>query len=304
MLDVYQKHVAERKAEGVVPKPLSAKQVAELVEIFKNDPQENRDFLIELLENRIPPGVDEAAYVKAGLADVAKGNVKTSLLSRERATELLGTMQGGYNIQPLVDLLEDSQLSKIAGDALAQTLLVFDAFHDVQEKMKAGNAEAKRVMQAWADAHWFESKPKLAEKISLTVFKVTGETNTDDLSPAQDAWSRPDIPLHAKAMLKMPRDGITPDDPGTTGLCKPSKHCVKKAILWFMWVTSWVQVHHENQRPTRCFGLWAMTFHMCPTSARVVLFLVVKSRRFSLIRWKMLVRCPLSCLLIKCRWGM
>ena len=161
---------------------------------------------------------DEAAYVKAAfLADVVKGEVSTPLLSREEATKLLGTMQGGYNIEPLVHLLDDKDLAEIAGDALSHTLLIFDAFHDVVDKMNAGNAVAKRVVQSWADAQWFLNRPELDKKISLTVFKVTGETNTDDLSPAQDAWSRPDIPLHALAMLKMERDGIKPDEPGKVG---------------------------------------------------------------------------------------
>ncbi len=218
MLDAYGKHVKEREAMGVVPRPLSAQQVAELVDLFKNPAQADHETLLDLLKNRIPPGVDEAAYVKAAfLADVVKGDVSTPLLSREEGTKLLGTMQGGYNIEPLVDLLDDKDLAELAGDALSQTLLIFDAFHDVVDKMNAGNAVAKRVVQSWADAQWFLNRPELEKKISLTVFKVTGETNTDDLSPAQDAWSRPDIPLHALAMLKMERDGIVPDDSGKTG---------------------------------------------------------------------------------------
>ncbi|WP_447469842.1 bifunctional aconitate hydratase 2/2-methylisocitrate dehydratase [Vibrio harveyi] len=218
MLEAYRKHVEERAAEGVVPKPLDAEQVAGLVELLKNPPQGEETFILDLLENRIPPGVDEAAYVKAGfLTAVAKGEVESPLVSREKAAELLGTMQGGYNIAPLVEFLEDDLLAPIAVKALSHTLLMFDAFYDVEEKAKAGNAFAKQVLQSWADAEWFTSKKKVADQITVKVFKVTGETNTDDLSPAPDAWSRPDIPVHAKAMLKMERDGIVPDQPGSVG---------------------------------------------------------------------------------------
>ena len=210
MLEQYRKHVAERAVEGVVPKPLDAEQVAALVELLKNPPSGEESFLIDLLENRIPAGVDEAAYVKACfLTAVAKGEASSPLLTAERATELLGTMLGGYNVAPLIELLDHSALAPIAAKSLAQILLIFDAFHDVQEKAQAGNAYAKQVLQSWADAEWFTAKPDVPEKLTVTVFKVTGETNTDDLSPAPDAWSRPDIPLHAKAMLKMPREGIT-----------------------------------------------------------------------------------------------
>jgi aconitate hydratase 2/2-methylisocitrate dehydratase len=218
VLEAYRKHVEERAAEGVVPKPLDAEQVAGLVELLKNPPQGEEAFILDLLENRIPPGVDEAAYVKAGfLTAVAKGEVESPLVSREKAAELLGTMQGGYNIAPLVEFLEDDLLAPIAVKALSHTLLMFDAFYDVEEKAKAGNAFAKQVLQSWADAEWFTSKKKVADQITVKVFKVTGETNTDDLSPAPDAWSRPDIPVHAKAMLKMERDGIVPDQPGSVG---------------------------------------------------------------------------------------
>ncbi|MCR9420555.1 MULTISPECIES: bifunctional aconitate hydratase 2/2-methylisocitrate dehydratase [unclassified Vibrio] len=218
MLEAYRKHVAERAAEGVVPRPLNAEQVAGLVELLKNPPQGEEAFMLDLLENRIPPGVDEAAYVKAGfLTAITKGEVSSPLVSRAKAAQLLGTMQGGYNIEPLVSLLDDAELAPIAADALSRTLLMFDAFYDVEEKAKAGNAHAQKVLQSWADAEWFLSKLALQEKITLTVFKVTGETNTDDLSPAPDAWSRPDIPVHALAMLKNEREGIQPDKAGSIG---------------------------------------------------------------------------------------
>ncbi|ORT48883.1 bifunctional aconitate hydratase 2/2-methylisocitrate dehydratase [Vibrio sp. qd031] len=218
MLEAYRKHVAERAQQGVVPKPLDAEQVSQLVELLKTPPQGEEDFILDLLENRIPPGVDEAAYVKAGfLTAITKGEESSPIVSPEKAAELLGTMQGGYNIEPLISLLDSDSLAPIAVKALSHTLLMFDAFYDVEEKAKAGNSYAQTVLQSWADAEWFLSKPELQEKITLTVFKVTGETNTDDLSPAPDAWSRPDIPVHALAMLKNEREGINPDKAGEIG---------------------------------------------------------------------------------------
>ncbi|WP_437215694.1 bifunctional aconitate hydratase 2/2-methylisocitrate dehydratase [Pectobacterium sp. LFLA-215] len=231
MLEEYRKHVAERAAQGIVPKPLDATQMAALVESLKNPPAGEEEALLDLLINRVPPGVDEAAYVKAGfLAAVAKGEATSPLVSQEKAVELLGTMQGGYNIHPLIDALDNDKLAPIAAEALSHTLLMFDNFYDVEEKAKAGNAHAKKVIQSWADAEWFLSRPKLAEKITVTVFKVTGETNTDDLSPAPDAWSRPDIPLHALAMLKNAREGIDPDQPGTVGPIKQIEELNKKGF--------------------------------------------------------------------------
>ncbi len=210
MLEEYRKHVEERAAQGVVPKPLNAEQVAQLVELIKNPPAGEEEFLLDLLVNRVPAGVDDAAYVKAGfLAAIAKGEATSPILSPEKATELLGTMLGGFNIAPLIDLLDDDKLAPIAAKALSHTLLIFDAFHDVKEKADAGNAYAQQVLQSWADAEWFTSKPEVPKKLTVTVFKVPGETNTDDLSPATEAWSRPDIPLHAKSMLQNPREGIT-----------------------------------------------------------------------------------------------
>ena len=210
MLEAYRNHVAERAEQGVVPKPLSAEQVAELVELLKAPPAGEEEFILDLLSNRVPAGVDEAAYVKAGfLSALAKSEAKSPLIDELLAVKLLGTMLGGYNIATLVELLDSEKLAAAAADELCHTLLMFDAFHDVAEKAKAGNAQAQRVLQSWADAEWFTSKPELAEKITAIVFKVPGETNTDDLSPAQDAWSRPDIPLHAQAMYKNPREGVT-----------------------------------------------------------------------------------------------
>jgi aconitate hydratase 2/2-methylisocitrate dehydratase len=218
VLEAYRKHVEERAAEGVPPKPLDPEQTAALVELLKNPPAGEEEFLLDLITNRVPAGVDQAAYVKAGfLAAIAKGEATSPLIDKVKAVELLGTMLGGYNIAPLVECLDIDALAPTAAKALSHTLLMFDAFHDVQEKAEAGNAHAKQVMQSWADGEWFTSKPEVAKKITVTVFKVPGETNTDDLSPAPDAWSRPDIPLHANAMLKMERDGINPEEPGVKG---------------------------------------------------------------------------------------
>ncbi|MFM8333056.1 MAG: bifunctional aconitate hydratase 2/2-methylisocitrate dehydratase [Candidatus Methylumidiphilus sp.] len=209
MLEEYRKHAAERAAEGLVPQPLSTAFTAQLVELVKNPPAGEEAFLLELLSERVPAGVDEAAYVKAGfLAAIAQGEAHSPILSPEQAAAWLGTMLGGYNVQPLIALLDNEKLAPIAAKGLSHTLLIFDAFHDVQEKAEAGNIHAQAVLQSWAEAEWFTSRPALPEKLTVTVFKVVGETNTDDLSPAQDAWSRPDIPLHAKSMLKVPREGI------------------------------------------------------------------------------------------------
>lgn len=229
MLEAYRQHVEERAALGVPPKPLDDAQTAELVELLKNPPAGEEAFLVDLIENRVPAGVDQAAYVKAAfLAALAKGEATSPLLSKERAVYLLGTMLGGYNVAPLVTLLDDAELSELAAEALKKTLLVFDAFHDVADKAKAGNVNAQAVMQSWADAEWFTSRPDVPSEIKLTVFKVTGETNTDDLSPAQDAWSRPDIPLHANAMLKNVRDGINPEVPGEVGPLNQIKELIAK----------------------------------------------------------------------------
>jgi len=218
MLEQYRAHAEERANQGIPPLPLNAGQVKDLVELLKTPPAGEADFLLDLLTNRVPPGVDDAAYVKAGfLAAIAKGEAESPLIDKTRAVELLGTMLGGYNIQPLVDLLDDSDLSELAAEQLKHTLLMFDTFHDVDEKARGGNENAKAVMQSWADAEWFLARPEVPAEIKVTVFKVPGETNTDDLSPAQDAWSRPDIPLHALAMLKNERDEITPDKPGEIG---------------------------------------------------------------------------------------
>ena len=206
MLQAYRQHAAERAALGIPPLPLDAKQVSELIDLIKNPPAGEADFLLDLLTHRVPPGVDDAAKVKASfLAAVAHGDLKVGLISEARATELLGTMVGGYNVQPLIDLLDDPEVAGVAAAALKKTLLMFDFFNDVATKAKADNAQAKAVMQSWADADWFTSRPEVPKQITVTVFKVPGETNTDDLSPAPDAWSRPDIPLHYLAMLKNTR---------------------------------------------------------------------------------------------------
>jgi len=232
VLEAYRAHVAERAALGIPPLPLSKQQTTELVALLKDPPAGEESALVELLSFRVPAGVDDAAKVKAEfLAKVAKGEEPCALISRDMATELLGTMLGGYNVKPLIDLLTDPAVGAVAARGLKRTLLVFDFFHDVAELAKAGNANAQSVMQSWADGEWFTSRPAVPASQKLTVFKVTGETNTDDLSPAPDAWSRPDIPLHALAMLKNPRPGIEPDEPGTRGPIKQLEALAAKGNL-------------------------------------------------------------------------
>jgi len=218
VLEAYREHVAERAQQNIPPKPLNAEQVAGLIELLKAPPAGEEATLLDLISHRVPPGVDEAAYVKAGfLSAIAKGETSCPLIDRASAITLLGNMHGGYNIETLVGLLADNEFGGHAAEELKHTLLMFDAFHDVEELAKSGNKNAQSVMQSWADGEWFTSRQAVAESIRMVVFKVTGETNTDDLSPAPDAWSRPDIPLHALAMYKMTRDGLTPDEHGVTG---------------------------------------------------------------------------------------
>ena len=221
MLEAYRAHVSERAELGVPPKPLDPVMTADLVELLKSPPAGEEEFLLDLITNRIPPGVDEAAYVKAGfLSAIVTGEATSPVIDAEAAVTLLGNMHGGYNVATLVGLLDNPALSALAAEQLKTTILVFDAFHDVAAKADAGNADAKGVMQSWADAEWFTTNDAVPESIKAVVFKVTGETNTDDLSPAQDAWSRPDIPLHALAMYKMTRDGLSPEDHGNIGPMK------------------------------------------------------------------------------------
>ena len=220
MLNAYRAHVAERAALGIPPLPLDAKQTAELIELIKAPTAGDEAFLLDMLTHRVPPGVDDAAKVKASfLAAVAHGDFPVALISKSKATELLGTMVGGYNVKPLIDLLDQADVAAVAAAALKKTLLMFDLFHDVEVKAQAGNAHAKEVIQSWADAEWFTSRPEVPKTITVTVFKVPGETNTDDLSPAPDTWSRPDIPLHYLAMLKNTREGAAfkPEEDGKRG---------------------------------------------------------------------------------------
>jgi aconitate hydratase 2/2-methylisocitrate dehydratase len=232
MLESYRQHVAERAASGIPPLPLSAQQTADLIELLKNPPAGEADYLVDLITHRVPAGVDAAAKVKASyLAAVALGKEICPLINRKRATELLGTMLGGYNISALIELLDNDDLGADAAEGLKKTLLMFDAFHDVKEKADKGNKYAQDILQSWADAEWFTSRPEVPESLTITVFKVTGETNTDDLSPAPDAWSRPDIPLHALAMLKNPRPGIEPDQPGAIGPIKFIQELKEKGHL-------------------------------------------------------------------------
>lgn len=220
MLDSYRKHEAERTALGIPALPLSASQTTDLIELLKNPPSGEEEYLLDLFKYRIPAGVDDAAKVKAEfLSQVAFGEIKLDLISPELAVELLGTMLGGYNVDPLIKAISDEKLAPIAAEALKKTLLVFDSFNKIDELRKSGNKFAKEVIQSWADAEWFTSREELPESFKITVFKVPGETNTDDLSPAPDATTRPDIPLHALAMLKNAREGaeFQPEEPGKRG---------------------------------------------------------------------------------------
>jgi aconitate hydratase 2/2-methylisocitrate dehydratase len=231
MLETYRAHAAERAALGIPPLPLSAKQTQELVALLRDPPAGEGAFLVELLTHRVPAGVDDAARVKAGFLDaVAKGEETNALVSCKLATELLATMLGGFNIKPLIDLLSDAEVGEVAAEGLKKTLLVFDYFHDVKELADKGNSNAKAVIQSWADAEWFTSRPEVPASLTVAVFKVNGETNTDDLSPAPDASTRPDIPLHALAMLKNARPGIVPDEPGVRGPIKQIEALVAKGL--------------------------------------------------------------------------
>ncbi|NDJ58791.1 bifunctional aconitate hydratase 2/2-methylisocitrate dehydratase [Enterobacteriaceae bacterium 4M9] len=218
MLDAYNKHMEERVEMGIPPNPLTARQTESLINSLVNNDQGDRQQLITLLTHCVPPGVDPAAKLKAEfLYKIIKQEYNIAELSVERAIELLGTMQGGYNIQPLIELLEDSALAPLAAEQLRFTILIFEEFKSVEHKATSGNVWAQNVMESWANADWFMRRDTLPEKLTLKVFKVAGETNTDDLSPAQEAWSRPDIPLHALSMLRTPRDGVFPDEPGVRG---------------------------------------------------------------------------------------
>ena len=234
MLQAYRQHTTERAALGIPPLPLDAKQTAALIELVKAPPVGEEAFLLDLLTHRVPPGVDDAAKVKASfLSAVAHGDLTIGLVSKAKATELLGTMVGGYNVKPLIDLLDDPSVAAVAAAGLKKTLLMFDFFHDLAEKARAGNIFAKDVMQSWAAAEWFTSRPEVERKITVSVFKVPGETNTDDLSPAPDAWSRPDIPLHYLAMLKNTRDGAAfkPEEDGKRGPMQFIEELKKKGHL-------------------------------------------------------------------------
>lgn len=218
MLDAYNKHVQERALNNIPPRPLTPEQTRQVIRLLASGAHENKDSLIALLTARVPPGVDPAAKIKADfLYQLIQDDNHSDIIPPQQAVELLGAMQGGYNIQPLIDLLDEPRWAESAAAQLSSTLLIFDKFSLVEEKAKQGNPWAQRVIESWAEAEWFTRRPALAERITLTVFKVPGETTTDDLSPAPEAWSRPDIPLHALSLLSNPRDGVTPDEPGSRG---------------------------------------------------------------------------------------
>ncbi|MEA2049803.1 MAG: bifunctional aconitate hydratase 2/2-methylisocitrate dehydratase [Campylobacterota bacterium] len=199
----YKAHTEERAKLGVPPLALTAEQVADLVELLKASPIVESDYVMDMFENKIPAGVDDAAYVKAAfLNDVVQGNISCDAISPVKACEILGLMLGGFNVTPLVEALKiDGDVANTAAEQLKNTILVYDAFNDVKALMDAGNAKAKEVVESWANGEWFTNKPALDEEITVTVYKIPGETNTDDLSPASEAFTRADIPLHANSML-------------------------------------------------------------------------------------------------------
>lgn len=218
MLEEYKSHINERAQLGIPPKTLNAEQTQSLLSLLEGQYDGNYQEIISLLVHNVAPGVDPAAKIKAEfLEKIAREKITKYGLAPKEAVYILGTMQGGYNIQPLIDLLDDSELAADAADALSDSILIFDKFADVERKARDGNKYAAQVINSWASASWFCNKEPLKEKITLVVFKVPGETNTDDLSPAPEAWSRPDIPLHALSMLSTPREGISPDNPGKRG---------------------------------------------------------------------------------------
>jgi aconitate hydratase 2/2-methylisocitrate dehydratase len=259
MLNAYSKLAAEREAQGVPALPLTAEQTKDLTQLLENPPTDQKQILLELLSDRIPPGVDEAAYVKATwLSAVAQGNASSPFVAPLEATRLLGTMVGGYNVAALIELLNnsDEQLAKCAAQGLSRTLLVYDAFNEVMD-LATSNRFAKQVVDSWAAAEWFTTRAELAESITVTVFKVDGETNTDDLSPATHATTRPDIPLHALAMLET-RD---PNGLNTIAKLKENGHPVayvgdvvgtgssrKSAINSVLWHTGNDIPHVPNKR--------------------------------------------------------
>ena len=296
MLEAYRKAAAERAALGIPPLPLTAQQTADLVELLKNPPAGEGEFLVELLAHRVPPGVDDAAKVKASfLAAVAEGSASSPLISPEYATELLGTMLGGYNIHALIELLDNDKLAPIAANGLKHTLLMFDSFHDVQEKAEKGNKYAQEVLQSWADAEWFTSRAKVPEKITVTVFKVDGETNTDDLSPAPDAWSRPDIPLHALAMLKNPRERHSrPTNRAKSVRLNCWRNSKPKAIRLLTSAMWSVPVLHANLLPTPSFGTQAKIFRSYRTNVSAVYVWVAKLLLFSSTLKKTPAHCRLK----------
>ena len=218
MLDDYNQHLKARAESGIPAKPLTAEQTDALISRLIHDAPTHHPRLIDLLTHCVPPGVDPAAKLKAEfLFKLALQEYRIDGLSPEAATTLLGSMQGGYNVQPLIDLLDHPSLAPLAAQQLCSTILIFEKFSQVEAKALNGNVRAKEVLQSWANAEWFTRRPAMPEKITLKVFKVPGETNTDDLSPAPEAWSRPDIPLHALSMLSNAREGVEPDEPGARG---------------------------------------------------------------------------------------
>jgi aconitate hydratase 2/2-methylisocitrate dehydratase len=250
-LQTYRAHAAERAALGIPPLPLSAQQVAEVIELLKNPPKGEEGFLVELLSHRVPPGVDDAAKVKASfLAAVAHGDIAVALVSKTKATELLGTMVGGYNVKPLIDLLDDSEVAAVAAEGLKKTLLMFDAFHDVAEKCKAGNAKAKEVMQSWADAQWFLARPEVPKTITVTrcPAKPTPTTSRPRPMPGVAPTSR--CTTWPCSRTRVPTRPSGPRRMASVVRYSSSKTSRKKVIWWLMWAMWWARVRAANRPPT------------------------------------------------------
>lgn len=227
----YDQHIINRAKIGITPKPLNAQQTTQLIKLLQDPVIHNKKYLLNLLIHHVPPGVDEAAYVKVKfLTSIFTEKTVCTVISKQQSIKFLGTMQGGYNVPALINALNYPELAPIATNALKHTLLIFNNFEKIYKKSKSGNKYAATILHSWAHAEWFNALPEITKKITVTVFKVPGETNTDDLSPAIDAWSRPDIPLHALSMLKHPREGIIPDQPGTIGPVTQIKQLKKQGF--------------------------------------------------------------------------
>lgn len=305
MLNDYKKTVIERSKHGIPAEALSIELTEQLVLLLQNPPKGEEAFLLDLITNRVNPGVDDASLIKANfLSAIANNKISSPLIDRVSAVKLLGTMQGGYNVKPLIELLDSDDLGKDAAEQLKSILLIFDAFNDVVAKADAGNQYAKEVLLSWAKAEWFKNKPTVPEKITLSIFKLDGETTTDDLSPAQDAWSRSDIPLHALSMLKMAKPGIKPDVSGEIGPMSQI-NAIKEHGFPIAFVGDVVGTGSSRKSATNSI-LWhfvVMIFHLCRINGLVAFVLALKLHQFFIIHWRILVPYQLNLMYLHYIWG-